>query len=307
MSAAQNIFDRDLLRVRRDRAAGNFAAHDFLLQRVADDLADRLELIVRHFSLALDLGSHHGVLARRLRELPNVDTVICMDSCTGLLSQYDGLCVQADEEYLPFAARSLDLIVSGLSLQFANDLPGVLLQAGRSLKPDGLLLVALLGGATLHELRTAFTIAEAETVGGASPHIAPFADIRDLGALAQRAGLALPVADAETLTVTYQTPLHLMHELRGMGATNALHDRHRKPLTRRMLLRVADVYKDRFGRADGRIPATFEILTLTAWAPHESQPKPLKPGSARARLADALGVNEQTAGETTGKRQKGGR
>lgn len=306
MSAAQNIFDRGLLRLRRTRAAAGRAAHDFLLHRVADDLADRLELIVRHFPLALDLGSHHGVLAQRLRRLPNVDTVICMDSCAGLLSQCDGLCVQADEEYLPFSANSLDLIVSGLSLQFANDLPGVLLQAGRALKPDGLLLVALLGGATLHELRTAFTIAEAETAGGASPRVAPFADIRDLGALAQRAGLALPVADADTLTVTYQTPLHLMRELRGMGATNSLHDRHRGPLSRRMLLRVADVYKDRFGQTDGRIPATFEVLTLTAWGPHESQPKPLKPGSAHARLADALGAREQTAGETTGKRRKDG-
>ena len=288
MSEAQNIFDRALLRRRRARAAANCKAHDFLLHQVADDLCHRLAVVNREFPQALDLGSHHGVLARQVSTLHHVGNVICMDTCHELLARCDGLTVRADEECLPFANGSLDLIVSGLSLQLTNDLPGVLLQAQRALKPDGLLLISLLGLATLQELRHAFTVAEAELHGGASPRVMPFADVRDLGALAQRAGLALPVADTDTLTVTYRSPLHLMHELRGMGATNVLADRHRAPLARGTLLRAAEVYQEQFGLDDGRIPATFEILTLTAWAPHPAQPKPLAPGSARVNLADVL-------------------
>ena len=184
-----------------------------------------------------------------------------------------------------------------MSLQLVNDLPGVLVQVRRALKPDGLLLAAMLGGATLHELRTALLAAEEEIEGGASPRVAPFADVRDLGALLQRAQFALPVVDSETVVVTYANPLALMHELRGMGAANILRARSRKPLRRPTLLRSFEIYAERFGLPDGRIPATFEIITLTGWAPHESQPKPLQPGSAKMRLADALGTTEQPAGD----------
>ena len=199
---------------------------------------------------------------------------------------------------MPFADESFDLVVSGLALHFVNDLPGTLLQVRRALKPDGLLLAAMLGGTTLTELRTALLAAEEEIEGGASPRVAPFADVRDLGALLQRAGFALPVADSETVTVTYAHPLALMRELRAMGAANALLHRRRSPLRRATLARALEIYADRFGLANGRIPATFEIITLTAWAPHESQQKPLQPGSAKARLAEVLGTEEQPAGES---------
>ena len=201
---------------------------------------------------------------------------------------------------LPFADATLDLVVSGLSLQFVNDLPGALLQIRRALKPDGLFLAAMLGGTTFTELRQAFLAAEAEIEGGASPHVAPFTDLRDAGALLQRAGFALPVADGDTVRVTYATPFDLMRELRAMGATNALTARRRTPLRRATLMRMAQIYNERFGLPNGRVPATFEILTLTAWTPHESQPKPLRPGSAQMRLAEALGTRELPAGDKPG-------
>jgi SAM-dependent methyltransferase len=206
-----------------------------------------------------------------------------------LLAQCDGPRLEADEEALPFAEASLDLVVSGLALHLVNDLPGTLIQIRRALKPDGLLLAALLGGATLTELRQAFLIAEEELEGGASPRVAPFADVRDLGGLLQRAQFALPVVDSDTVTVTYRDPLALMLELRAMGASNPLIERSRRPLRRATLARAIEVYTERFALADGRVPATFEIVTLTAWSPHPSQPKPLRPGSATTRLADVLG------------------
>ena len=195
----------------------------------------------------------------------------------------------ADEEFLPFKPGSLDLVVSGLTLQLVNDLPGALIQIRRALKPDGLMIASLLGGLTLVELREAFVIAETELMGGASPRVAPFADVRDLGQLLQRAGFALPVSDSEVLEVGYASALELMRDLRQMGWANMLVERSRKPISRRLLQRVVEVYAERHGRPDGRVKATFEIVTLTGWAPDESQPKPLKPGSATARLADVLG------------------
>lgn len=210
------------------------------------------------------------------------------------------LKVQADEEAPPFADASLDLIVSALSLQHVNDLPGVLVQACRALKPDGLFLASLIGGTSLNELRTALVAAESEVSGGASPRVAPFADVRDLGGLLQRAGFALPVTDADTVDVSYPDPLALMRDLRAMGATNVLLDRSRKPLPRAVLSRAFEIYAERYARADGRVPATFEIVTMTAWVPHASQQQPLAPGTARMRLADILGATGKPAG-TDGK------
>jgi SAM-dependent methyltransferase len=251
----------------------------------------------------LNLGAHHGLLGRRLRQVPGVELVVDAEAAAGLLAQCDGPCVQADEEALPFAAQSFDLVVSGLALQHVNDLPGTLIQVRRALQPDGLLLAALLGGATLNELRTSLLAAEEEVEGGASPRVAPFADVRDLGALLQRARFALPVVDADTVTVTYPHALALMRELRAMGATNVLHARRRSPLRRATLARALEIYAQRFGLANGRVPATFEIMTLTGWAPHESQQKPLQPGTAKMRLAEALGTQEQKADDKAGPRR----
>jgi SAM-dependent methyltransferase len=299
LNAEHEIFDRHLLMARRNRVAARAARHEFLLARVADDIIGRLGAIKRSFPTALVLGAYHGLLGRRLRQVPGIEVVFDLEPAAGLLAQCDGLRIEADEEALPFADGSLDLVVSGLSLQLVNDLPGALVQVRRALKPDGLLLAAMLGGATLSELRTSLLQAEEEIEGGASPRVAPFADVRDLGALLQRAQFALPVVDADTVTVTYPNALALMHELRAMGATNVLHSRRRTPMRRATLERALESYAQRFALPDGRVPATFEIMTLTGWAPHEGQPKPLQPGSARMRLADALGAQEHSAGEKT--------
>jgi SAM-dependent methyltransferase len=203
--------------------------------------------------------------------------------------------VVADEEALPFRAAVFDLVVSALSLQFVNDLPGALVQVRRVLKPDGLFVAALAGGATLTELRQSFAAAESEIEGGISPRVAPFADVRDLGALLQRAGFALPVTDVDRITARYDSAFALMHDLRRMGASNALIDRRRVPLRRAML-----IYAERFADADGRLRATFDIVWLAGWAPHPSQQQPLRPGSAQTRLADALGTREISTGEKAG-------
>ena len=215
-----------------------------------------------------------------------------MEASAALLALCPPPKVQADEELLPFRDGAFDLIVSALSLQFVNDLPGALVQIRRALRPDGLFLGAVLGGLTLSELREAFMQAELELDGGASPRIAPMADIRDFGGLLQRAGFALPVADADSVTVTYDSPLALMLDLRAMGAGNVLTERRKRPLRRATLYRAVEIYADRFSAGGGRVKASFEIIHLAGWSPHESQQKPLKPGSAAARLADALGVEE---------------
>jgi SAM-dependent methyltransferase len=209
--------------------------------------------------------------------------------------------VAADEEALPFGDAVFDLVVSALSLQFVNDLPGALVQIRRALKPDSLFVAALIGGETLPELRQAFAAAESEIEGGVSPRVAPFADLRDLGALLQRAGFALPVTDVDRLTVRYDSVFALMHDLRRMGATNALVDRRRAPLKRATLMRMVQIYAERFADADGRLRATFEIVWLSGWAPHPSQQQPLRPGSAKTRLAEALGTREISAGEKAGR------
>lgn len=292
MASPSLIFDRTLLARRRARAAREAGAHDFLLRHVSEDIADRLSLIQRAFPVGLNLGAHTGVLSRRLRELGSVGMLFDADTRSEMLAQCDGPRLGADEEFVPFGQGTLDLVVSGLSLQLVNDLPGVLLQVRQALKGDGLFLAAVLGAGSLAELREAFLVAETEIYGGATPRVAPFADVRALGGLLQRAGFALPVADVDTLRVTYPHPLALMTELKGMGASNVLSERSRRPMTRRLLARAAEVYGAQFATPDGRVPATFEIVTLTGWAPDPSQPKPLRPGSATTRLADALGVPE---------------
>jgi SAM-dependent methyltransferase len=295
MNDSVAIFDRALLAQRRRRAAAGAGAHDFLLRRVLEDFADRLSIVQRTFPVVLCLPSHQGLVSSALAGLPSLGRLIEADTIPGGPAGKAPDLV-ADEEALPFSGGQLDAILSALSLQFANDLPGALIQMRRALKPDGLLLASFLGGATLKELREAWLVAEDEVSGGASPRVAPFADVRDAGALLQRAGFALPVVDSDTVTATYATPLDLMRDIKGMGASNALHARRRVPVTRGLLLRAAEVYAERFGLPNGRIPATFEIITMTAWVPHESQPQPLAPGSAKARLADALGVREHKPG-----------
>lgn len=285
---APNVFDLAVLDSHRTRAASDAAAHDFLLARAADDLVDRLGLINRTFPLALDLGAHHGPLSRRLASLAGISTLTALEPNAALLAQCDAPKVQASLEVLPLHEAAFDLIVSGLALQCVNDLPGTLVQVCRALKPDGLFLAALLGGATLTELRQAWLMAETDLTGGVSPRVAPFADVRDIGTLVQRAGFALPVVDSETVTVTYADPLSLMRELKAMGASNMLAERRRVPVTRTLLLRAAEIYTERFALPNGRIPATFDILTITAWRPAPSQPKPLQPGSAQVSLKDVL-------------------
>src|SRR6476469_3403004 len=290
--AGPELFDRRLLRLRQRRAARDPAT--FLLDRVAGELGERLGAVLRRFERAVDLGTPAGALRSVLAASGKVGTVVAVSA---QLRHARGLAVAADEEALPFADGSLDLVVSALALQFVNDLPGALAQIRRALKPDGLLLAALIGGDSLTELRSAYAAAEVEVEGGISPRVAPFADIRELGGLLQRAGFALPVVDSERVAVRYDSALALMRDLRRMGATNILHERLRTPLKRSTLERVMAIYADRFADADGRVRATFEIIWLSGWVPHESQQKPLKPGSAAQRLADALGTIELPAGE----------
>ena len=298
MSASPTIFDRKLLRARQRRARA-LGPETFLLDRVAAELGERLAAVLRTFERAVDLGTPTDAVRRVLAASGKVATIVAAEPAATRLDA-SSLRVAADEEALPFADGALDLVVSALALQFVNDLPGTLIQIRRALKADGLLLAALIGGESLSELREAFAEAESEIEGGVSPRVAPFADVRALGALLQRAGLALPVVDSDRLTVRYPTALALMRDLRRMGATNVLSERRRTPLKRATLARVAEIYARRFADADGRVRATFEIVWLLGWAPHESQQKPLKPGSAAQRLADALGAKEISTGEKAG-------
>jgi SAM-dependent methyltransferase len=290
------IVDRALLRARQRRALG-LGPSTFLLDRVAEELADRLGAVLRAFPCGLDLATPTDAVRRVLVGSHKVGNVIAASALAAEEAGRSGLAVAADAEALPFRDGALDLVVSGLALHFVNDLPGTLVQIRRALKPDGLFVAALLGGDTLTELRQAFAAAEAEMEDGLSPRVLPFADLRDLGALLQRAGFALPVTDVDRLTVRYASPLALMRDLRRMGATNPLVDRRRRPLRRATLARMLNIYVERFADPDGRIRATFEIVYLSGWAPHESQQQPLAPGSARSRLADALGTQERSAGE----------
>lgn len=292
MSGAPLIFDRALLRQRRARAARAETAPDFLLDRFTDDVADRLAFIQRTFENVLVIGAHGGRIAAKLQSAHRFEHLVETETMAEMLSGRAGAGVVADEEALPFAPGSFDLVIAGPTLQFVNDLPGVLMQIRQALRPDGLFLSGLFGGTTLTELRQAWVAAETEVMGGVSPRVSPFADVRDLGGLLQRARFALPVVDADVFKVRYGSALDLMQDLRAMGAGNVMVDRSRTPVSRRLLRRAVEIYADRFADANGRIPATFELLVMTAWSPHDNQQKPLKPGSATARLADALGVAE---------------
>lgn len=296
-ASAIEVFDRTLLRQRRDRAAAHISDFDFLLKEVAGNILSRFDLIKKEFPLVLDLGAHHGILAEKLVECENVGQVMAADASWRMVSNARVPAVVADEEFLPFQSGSLDAIVSNLSLHWVNDLPGALLQINNALKPDGLFLAAVLGGESLKELRGALMDAELSISGGASPRVSPFIDMRDMGALLQRAGFALPVVDNDIITVDYAHPLQLMRDLRGMGASNATRNRLMIPTKRQVLLEAAHLYQEKHGDELGRVPATFEIIYAIGWRPHASQQKPLKPGSAAARLAETLQAAEISADE----------
>jgi NADH dehydrogenase [ubiquinone] 1 alpha subcomplex assembly factor 5 len=284
-----HMFDEQLVRRRRTRASRLVQDHGFLAERVADDICDRLAFVQRRFERCVEIEASHGLVGGQLIDLARVEALVSVEPVACLLARSRGCRVQGSISSLPIANSTVDLIVSVLTLQQVNDLPGALIQLRRILKPDGLFIGALFGGSTLSELRQCFLQAETECEGGASPRVAPFADVKDFGGLLQRAGFALPVADTDVVTVTYPSALHLMHDLRGMGLTNALVQRRRTFLRRQTLQRVCEIYQQRYANADGRIRATFEIITLTGWCPHPDQQKPLKPGSAKVSLAKVLG------------------
>ncbi|MDQ4135541.1 MAG: SAM-dependent methyltransferase [Pseudomonadota bacterium] len=283
--SAPLVFDRPLIRRRLQRALAQ-GYESFLIHRAVADLEERLAPVLREFPLALDAGTPTPAAAHWLRTSGRAGRVV------RIAPTPEPGAILGDEEALPVAPERFNLAVSLLGLQVAIDLPGALVQIRRTLLPDGLFIGCLLGGATLTELRQAFTAAEAEVEGGASPRVAPFVDVRDLGSLLQRAGFALPVTDIEPVTVRYSSPFSLFRDLRAMGLTNPLSDRRRSSLKRSTLLRAAQIYAERFADPDGRLRATFEMIWFSGWAPHESQQKPLKPGSATMRLADALRVPE---------------
>jgi NADH dehydrogenase [ubiquinone] 1 alpha subcomplex assembly factor 5 len=291
------VFDRAMLRRRRERAARDWDKRAFLKREIASRLMERLDDVRRSFPKALDLGSHGDEIGLALGGRRPVDWLVRADLGLGFARCAHGPAVVADEERLPFAPQSFDLVVSAMNLHWVNDLPGTLVQVRRILKPDGLLLGAMLGGATLWQLRQALAAAESEIEGGLSPRVSPFADLRDAAGLLQRAGFALPVADSETIDVEYDNALALMRDLSAMGESNLVVERRHGFSRRATLLRAAEIYTERFSLPSGRVAASFEVLFLHGWTPHESQPKPLKPGSAARRLADALGTTELSAGE----------
>lgn len=290
---APDIFDRRLFRQRRLNALRKkVSGADFLMKAVSDDLADRLSMISRSFKTGIDLGGHTGHVADMLRQSGKVETVY-----RGDLFDPDPALAPPDfvfdDALPPLKEASVGLIVSALSLQFVNDLPGALIQIRRALEPDGLFLATLPGAETLFELRDVLMRAELELSGGAAPRVGPFTDVRELGSLLQRAGFALPVTDLDRITVRYNSLFDLMNDLRAMGAASALRERSRAPLPKQVFFRAAELYARDHADADGRIRATFALVSLSGWAPHESQQKPLKPGSAKTSLADALKAQEE--------------
>ncbi|RWB25669.1 MAG: methyltransferase domain-containing protein [Mesorhizobium sp.] len=283
----QPIVDTSLWLAHKRRAlAYPTAGADFLMRRAAEELAERLGAVERKFDRAAVLFCQTPAAVDVLATSGKVADIIRVEADAAFLDNAAGLV--APLETVPFEPESLDLAVSLLSLQAMNDIPGMLVQIRRALKPDGLFLGAFAGAGTLSELRESLLAAETELYGGASPRVIPFTDVRDAGALLQRAGLALPVADVETVTVRYDSLFGLMADLRAMGETSALIDRSRRPGTRRLFARVAEIYAERFSDADGRIRASFPIVWMSGWAPDASQQKPLKPGSAKISLKTIL-------------------
>lgn len=289
MDATIEVFDRAAVRRNRDRAAAHFGEHDFLFREVGERLADRLDDITHRFPRAVDLGARTGLLRDLIGARGGIETLIQAELSPAMLAQASGPRLILDEELLPFEAASLDLVISNLALHWVNDLPGCLSQIRRTLRPDGLFLAALLGGETLHELGQALGEAEIAATGGMRPRISPFVDVRDAGALLQRAGFALPVVDSDRIMTSYPDALTLMRDLRLMGEANAATERARSMTRRDVLLSAAAVYESRFGDAEGRIPATFHVIYLTAWRPHDSQQKPARRGSGQISLTDVLG------------------
>lgn len=282
MQHIPQIFDRKRVRLHRSRAGSDFAGHDFLFREAAERLSERLDDVARDFPLVLDLGAKTGFFHGH----PKIGALVESEFST--LQSSATMRVIADEENLPFAPEIFDLVMSSLSLHWVNDLPGALIQIRQCLKPDGLFLAQFFGGQTLKELRDALATAALEIEGGLTPHISPFIDVRDAGSLLGRAGFSLPVVDSETVTVSYEHAFALMKDLRGMGESNALTQMRKNFSLRRLFTRAAEIYQERYAGADGRIPATFELVTLTAWAPHETQQKPAKRGSGKVNLKDFL-------------------
>ncbi|RCW26054.1 methyltransferase family protein [Ciceribacter lividus] len=287
------LFDLDLVTENRRRAhLRRTDGADFLLQIAAHELAERLSLVERHFDQAVELHGASGVTARECMETGKIGELVRVET-HATFATGDETMTEAPLEQLPLDEQSVNLVLSPLALHVTNDTPGVLIQIRKALKPDGLLLAAIPGAGTLAELRDVLLSTEIELSGGASPRVIPFADIRDIGALMQRAGFALPVIDTQTYTVRYDSIFGLMRDLKAMGMGNPLIDRSRRPLGRRFFLRAAEKYAERYADPDGRIRATFVFIYVSGWAPHESQQKPLKPGSAKMRLADALAVSKR--------------
>jgi SAM-dependent methyltransferase len=289
MMSEKDIFDPDVSLRNKLRALGQHGTGaGFLLDRIAEELHDRLGVVEKHFHSAVALHCLTDAAAQAVRRSGKAGSIVRIEPHAAFLNRtFPGAVCPA--ELVPLAGQCVDLIVSLLTLHETNDTPGLLAQIRRSLRPDGLFLAALAGGETLFELRESLLAAEAELLGGASPRVIPFADVRDLGGLLQRAGFALPVADCDSYTVRYDTMFDLMHDLRAMGAGNFLATRPQTPGRRSMFLRAAQIYAERHSDPDGRIRATFSIVWLSGWAPHESQQKPLKPGSGQVSLARVLG------------------
>ena len=297
MTDRPNLIDDHALIRNRDRAAPHFDGVDYLKRAVAERVMDRIDTILRDLPLVMDVGCHTGLLTEQLLASPKIGQVKAFDPSPEMAEKTHartGVEVAvAPFDHIPFEDDKFDAIASAFSLHWANDLPGTLIQLRQRLKPDGVLVAALAGGETLNNLRNCMATAESEISGGMSPRILPMADIRDMGGLIGRAGLTMPVADSDIITVTYPDLFTMMGELKQMGEANSMNDRIKRMTSRSVFLRAAELYQDQYAEADGRISASFEIITLTGWSPDESQPKPLRPGSAQIRLADALGATEQ--------------
>lgn len=292
------VFDRNRLRQRRNRAATSYQSANFLKTRVMEDIEDRIASTARRFPFALSLGAFSSATGTNL--VAFTDTLIQSDLSDAIADNNRADCIVVDEEWLPFREASFDLVISALSLHWVNDLPGSLIQIQRTLKPDGFFVGVMPGGASFRELRQVLLQAETELTGGAEMRVSPFADALDMSGLLQRAGFTLPVSDRDRLTIRYDTIFDIFHDLQALGETHAPARKGRRPLSRRVLVRAGELYYEQFADPDGRLRVTLDLIWMTGWAPHPSQPKAKRPGSARVSLAEALGTKEHSAGEKTG-------